>query len=223
MKPILLFVFAIVFFAGTINAQSIDSLQNQVLKLKKYYDSYDDGSAESLKKANYNDAINEISGGTATEKDKADAYKIIDWYIKSDKAIANDNEKLKPKQQADDLDQYLENTDEAKAAISYMEQQKKILLNMSYPEFEKKMLNANPVAGKKEMKLAYNQLHKNDGKQVPITDADEEMTETQKQVWAFDILNHPKNYEEFYKACKILNPNFPDSEIRKGWEQNKNK
>lgn len=86
---------------------------------------------------------------------------------------------------------------------------------MSYPDFEAYILNGNLLAGKKEIKTAYNAMHKTDGKQVAVTPADEEMTETQKQVWAFGILENPKNYEEFRNACKILSPKFSDSEIRK--------
>lgn len=214
-------LFILFVFNQKTNAQNLDSLQNQVMKLKKYYDSYDDGSSEASKKAKYNDAINEISGGTASEKDKADAYKIIDWYIKGDKAIGTDTKKPEPKGQ--DFDEMIQNSDEVKQALQLMEQQKNIFMNMSYPEFEKTILTANPVAGKKEMKQAYNELHKNDGKQVTITKADDEMTETQKQVWAFGVFENPKNYEEFSKAFKTLDPKMLDSDIRKAWEQNKNK
>lgn len=220
MKAILLLLF--VFFTGSINAQNLDSLQNQILKLKEYYDSYDDGSPESLKKAKYNDAVNEISGGTASEKDKADAYKIIDWYIKSDKAIGNDDGKPHPKPQTDELDKYLENTDEAKAAISYMNQQMGKLQNMSYSEFESYVRVANPMASTTDIKKAYNQMHQNDGKQVSISEKDNELTETQKQVKAFEVLNDPKNYEEFAKAFRVLDPNLSDSDIKEAWN-NRNK
>ncbi len=217
MKHFLVFVIAFVSLAGTINAQQVDSLQNQVMKLLKYYESYDNGSPESLKKAKYNDAVDEISAGTATEKDKTDAYKIIDAYIKGDKAL---EQKTAPKDEnKESFDEMIQNTDEVQQTIKLMEQQQSKFMNMSYSEFEKTMLNVNPVAGKKEMKQAYNQLHKNDGKQVAISEKDNEMTETQKQVWAFDVLNNPKNYEEFRKACKILNPDFPEDEIKKGWNK----
>ena len=186
MKHILLFIIAFISFAGTINAQQLDSLQNQVMKLMKYYESYDNGSPELLKKENFKDAVKEITGGTVSQKEIDDSYKVIDWYIKGDKAIGSDTGKPKPDE--DNLDEYLKNTDEAKAAINYLNQQKGMLQNMSYSEFEDFVEKANPLANKSDIKKAYNAMHKSDGKQVAVTPADEEMTETQKQVWAFGIL-----------------------------------
>jgi hypothetical protein len=223
MKTILVTLLATLLSISFVQAQNttqvpqgIDSLQNKVMKLMQFYDSYDDGSPESLKKAKYNDAVDEISEGTATQSDKDAAYKIIDAYIKGDKALENDKPEQNTNEQS--FDDAIENSKEVQEALKFVEQQKTILTQMSYPDFETYVLNANPLAGKKEIKTAYNAMHKTDGKQVTVTPADEEMTEMQKQVWAFGILENPKNYEEFRKACKILNPKFSDTEIRKVWE-----
>jgi len=230
MKMIILaisFILTCIVFAQVVNAQStpqvpqsLDSLQNQVTKLMKYYESYNNGSPESLKKANYKDAVKEITKGTATQKEIDESYKIVDWYINGDKAIGKDDESPRP--DSEDFDEYIENTDEAKAAINYLNQQKGMLQKMSYSEFESFALQANPAANKAEIKKAYNALHKTDGKQVSISGKDQEMTEMQKQMWAFDILNNPKNYEDFKKACKVMNPNISDSKIKNAWDsQNK--
>jgi hypothetical protein len=197
--------------------QSLDSLSTKVIKLMEFYESYDNGSPESLKKANYKDAVNEITEETASQKKINESYKVVDWYIKGDKAIGDNDENPKPDQES--LDEYLKNTDEAKAAINYLNQQKGMLQNMSYSEFEAFVEKASPIANKSDIKKAYNEMHKSDEKQVSISSKDDEITEMQKQVWAFDILNNPKNYEEFKKACKILNPKFTDSEIRKAWDK----
>lgn len=217
MKHILLFVLAFISFAGTINAQQPDSLQNQVLKLMKYYESYDNGSPESLKKANYKDAVHEITGETASQKEIDESYQIIDWYIKGDKAITNDDNNSPSNEES--FDEFIENTNEAKAAINYLNQQKGMLQNMSYSEFEDFVEKASPFANKSDIKKAYNEMHKNDGKQVPISNRDKEMTEAQKQMWAIDVLNNPKSYKDFAKACKIMNQKITDKEIQEVWDK----
>lgn len=227
MKMIILsisFIVTCIMFAQVVSAQStlpipqnLDSLQNKVMKLMEFYDSYDDGSPESLKKAKYNNAIDEILEGTATQSDKDQAYKIIDAYIKGDKALEQKSDVQEPND--DDFDEYIENTEEAKAAINYLNQQKGMLQNMSYSEFEDFVEKANPIANKSDIKKAFNVLHKSDEKKVSISSGDEKMTEAQKQVWAFDILNNPKNYEDFKKACRILDPNMAESKIENAWAQ----
>jgi hypothetical protein len=223
MKQIFLTVLAFIVVIFSVVAQStpqvpknLDSLQNTVNKLMQFYESYDDGSPESLKKAKYNDAINELFGGAASEKDKDDAYPIIDAYIKGDKALEQDSEQKEGND--NDFDEAVGNTDEANAAMNYINQQVGALQNMSYSEFEKYVEKASPFVSKSDIKSAYNEMHKSDGKQVNISSKDAEMTEAQKQMWAFKVLNNPKNYEDFKKACKIMNPKFTDSEIRKAWE-----
>lgn len=224
MKNIILLLFILFSTAAlaqnnnsTVLPKSLDSLSNQVKKLMDFYDSYDDGSPESLKKAKYNDAVDEISGGTATQSDKDAAYKLINAYIKGDKELENN----KPQQNTNgqSFNDAIENSQEVQEALKFVEQQKTILTQMSYSEFENYILKANPAANKKEIKTAFNEIHQNDGKQVAITPADEKMSETEKQLWAMDVLQNPKNYEELRKACKILNPNMSDTEIRKAWDK----
>ena len=220
---ILSFILMCIVFAQVVSAQSnpqvlqsLNSIQNTVMKLMQFYDSYDDGSPESLKKARYNKAADEISGGTATQSDKDQAYQIIDAYIKGDKALEQNFDVQELTEE--DFDEYIENTDKAKAAINYLNQQKGMLQKMSYSEFEDFVEKASPVANKSDIKKSYNEIHKTDGKQVSITAGDEEMTEAQKQMWALDILNNPKNYEDFKKACRILDINMPESKIRNAWD-----
>lgn len=203
------------------NAQQLDSLQNQVMKLMEYYESYDNGSPESLKKANYTDAVNEITEGTASQKAIDDSYKIVDWYIKGDRSIGKDDGNYDSTQEH--FDEYLENTEEAKTAINFLNQQKGMFQQMSYSEFETYVEKANPFASKTDIKQAYNKMHQNDGKQVSIATDNEKMTEAQKQMWAIDILQNPESFKEFSKACKILKPKLSESEIRKAWNAYRNK
>lgn len=210
-------LFVSFFFITKGNAQNLDSLQNQVMKLMKYYEAYEDGSPDSLKKAKYKAAVKEITDGTATQYEIDESFKIVDWYINGDKAIGKDDGEPQPK--PEDFDEFIENTDEAKAAINYLNQQKGMLQKMSYAEFEDFCEKASPFANKADIKKAYNQLHKTDGKQVNVSSQDDNMTAAQKQMWAFDVLNNPKSYEEFKKACKIMDPSIPDSKIQNAWAQ----
>ncbi len=218
MKNIIIVILVLV--ASITNAQdlpqipsstSMDSLQTTVKKLMNFYDSYEDGSPESLKKAKYNDAVDDISGGAATQKDKTDAYQIIDAYIKGDKALEKENHHQEP---SGDFDDKIAQTDEAQQAQEHIEQQVDMLMEMSYAEFEAYILNTNPVLGTKEIKEAYNKMHKDDGQQIPITEEDSEMTPIQEQIWAIEILQDPKNCADFRKAIKIIKPEVTESEIQ---------
>lgn len=213
-------LFVLIVFVQKAEAQNLDSLQNQVMKLMQYYESYDNGSPDSLKKAKYKNAVKEITDGTVTQHEIDESFKIVDWYITGDKAIGS-NDETSPSDQ-ESFDEYIENTDEAKAAINYLNEQKGMLQKMSYSEFEDFCEKASPFANKSDIKKAYNKMHNTDGKQVSISLGDEKMTEAQKQMWAFDVLNNPKNYEDLKKACKIMDPNMPESKIKNAWEQ-KNK
>lgn len=200
---------------------SMDSLKTTVSKLIDFYDSYEDGSPESLKKAKFDDAADALPGSVVSEKDKADAYQIVNAYIKGDKALEQD--KSKQKKEEESFDDAIKNTDEAKAAQEYLDQQKDLFMQMSYAEFEAYILEINPGMGKKEIKEAYNEMHKNDGKQVPINAADENRSPEQEQMWAIDILNNPKNCADFRKALQILKAKMPERDIQKACEKiNKN-
>lgn len=190
-----------------------DSLNTKVMKLIKFYQTYDDGSPESLKIAKYNDAVNELSGGTLSEKDKATAYQIIDTYIKGDKALEQD--KLLQKNDEESFDNTIKNSEEVKEAQKFLDQQKDMFTQMSYSEFEAYILKISQGTSKKEIKTAYNELHKKDGKQELITSEDEEMTEVQLQLWAIDTIQNPKSCSDFKKAIKILKIQMPESKIQK--------
>ena len=56
---------------------SPDDINKAVVKLIEYYESYDDGCTESQRKAKHDNAIEELTRGTATSKDKNDAYILL--------------------------------------------------------------------------------------------------------------------------------------------------
>lgn len=207
------FTFAQVNKSQTVDRKATDSINFTVSKLMEFYDSYEDGSPESLKKAKFNKAVDALPGSNVSKKDKADAYQIVNAYIKGDKALEQDNSQKNKTHEG--LDDAINNTNEAKEAQKFIEQQKDMFTQMSYSEFEAYIINISPGIGKKEIKTAYNELHKNDGKQVLITSEDEEMTETQLQMWALETLQNPKNCEDFRKAIKVLKIQMPEIEIEK--------
>lgn len=198
------------------NEVTPDEIQKATLKLIEYYESYEDGSTESQRRAKHDNAIDAMTRGAANSQDKNDAYKIIDAYIKADQSPsvpAGNNQ--------GSLDDAIKQTDEYKKAEKAINSGMTNLMNMSYPEFEKTVLSMQPNIGKREVKETYNKMHKNDGKQVVITAADDEFTPQQQMLWAVKAIENPKDYEEFVKAAKILDPKVSDEKLKKGWEKYK--
>lgn len=193
-----------------------DEIQKATLKLIEYYESYEDGSTESQRRAKHDNAIDAMTRGAANSQDKNDAYKIIDAYIKADQSpsvpVGNNQ---------GSLDDAIKQTDEYKKAEEAINNGMTNLMNMSYPEFEKTVLQLQPNSSRREIKETYNKMHKNDGKQVAITAADDELTPQQQMLWAVKAIENPKDYNEFVKAAKILDPKVSDEKLKKGWKKNK--
>jgi hypothetical protein len=194
----------------------IDSLQIQVTKLIDFYESYNDNSPESVKKAKYDDAINEISNGTASEQDKEDAYLLIDAYIKGDKAIEDNNNN--PQGEGESFKDIINNTEEVKSAEAHVEQQISDFMQMPYSEYESYIEALNPMLTKREIKESYNEIHKDDRHAVAITTADDILTEDQIKVNAFLQLESATTYKEFKEAFLILDPDLTEEEMRMAWE-----
>lgn len=224
MKPIKLLLSILLLSFLQVKAQTQNSLmdttlRSKVMKFIEFVDAYDDGSPESLKKAKYNEMLNLFVGDAGTAKERAYAYKIIDAYIKADKVLEK-GEVASPKaNRQQTFEELVKNTDEGKQGEELMQRQYAAFMNISYPEFEKMILSINPATGKKEIKQAYNEMHKANGKQVTITPVDNEMTELQKQMWAIEILKKPNNYAEFCKAARILKPEITSEELNTLWSK----
>ena len=201
----------------TKNEITPDEINKATLKLIDYYESYEDGSSESQRRAKHDNAIEELTRGKATSKDKNDAYKIIDAYIKADRNPGTNN----TNQQQGSLDDAIKQTNEYKEAEKAINNGMNNLMNMLYPEFESTVLKLQPNSSKREIKETYNKMHSHDGKKVAITAADDEMTKEQQMLWAIDAVNNPKNYDEFVKAVKILDPKVSEEKIKQAWEKKK--
>lgn len=230
MKKIiyLLFIFS---FIISVNAQEkptaeelskgIEELQKTSKSLMNYYQKYEENTSDKDKKKAFDKAVDDMSEGEATQNDKDKAFKLIDAYIKADNAPAQPHPAKKEVKLED-------HPEVKKQAQQQFNTAKNELLNLSYKEFEARIWIIKPMASKREIKESYNQLHKNDGRSVSITAADDELTKTQKQVNAFNQMEAAKTYEEYSNAIKTLMPNASEKDMRKAWEElkrqrNKNK
>jgi len=192
---------------------SPDDINKAMSKLFEYYESYEDGSAPAQRNAKFDNAFDALTRGSATSKDKNDAYKFVDAYIKADQNPLGANEtNASP-------DDFIKKTDEYKQAEKAINEGFNNLMNMSYPEFEKTALKLQPTSDRRGIKETYNKMHTKDGKQVPITAADDELTPQQQMLWAVKTIENPKNFEEFAKAAKILNPKVSETKLKQGWEK----
>jgi hypothetical protein len=202
----------------TNNQLTPDEINKATLKLIEYYESYEDGSTESQRRAKHDNAIEEMTNGAATSKDKNDAYKVIDAYIKADKSPSPQSGNHQGS-----LDDAIKQTDDFKKAEAAINAGISNLQNMSYPDFEQTVLQLKPGTGRREIKETYNKMHSTDGKKVAITAADDELTPQQQMLWAIETIENPKNYEEFVKAAKILDPKIQEAKLKQGWEKFKAK
>ncbi len=195
--------------------QGMQELQGQLKSALNYYDKYEKNTTDQEKKQAFDAYVDKISGDEkVSEKDKQDAFKIVDAYIKADSD---------PKQAANQEQYNLENDSEIKEqAQEYINQAENRLMNMSYNEYETYLLQVQPLLSKREIKESFNQLHKNDSKYVQINVQDDELTKDQIQFRAMEQLNNAKTYYEYKKAMKIIYPNVSEEEIKKSWEYKQN-
>jgi len=194
---------------------SPDEINKAMLKLFEYYESYEDGSAPAQRNAKFDNAFDALTRGSATSKDKNDAFKIVDAYIKAEQNPLGANETNSFP------NDFIKKTNEYKQAEKAINEGFCNLMNMSYPEFEKTALKLQPTSDRRGIKETYNKMHTKDGKQVPITAADDELTPQQQMLWAVKTIENPKNYAEFVRAAKTLDPKVSETKLRQGWEKYK--
>lgn len=187
-------------------------LQEQVQSLMNFYQKYEEKTSDKDKKQAYDKAIDKLdTEGNATQKDKENAFKLIDAYIKADQAPSKPQ---KPKKQV-----ALKDHPEVKRqAQEQFNAAKNELMNLSYEEYEARIWVIKPMTLRREIKESYNQLHKDDGRSVNISAADNELTKTQKEVNAYLQIENAKTYQEYRDAMKILNPSLTDEQIQSGWK-----
>jgi ribosomal protein L23 len=190
--------------------QGTEQLGKQVNSLMNYFQKYEKKTSQEEKKQAYEKAVDDMdTEGEATQKERDDAFKIIDAYIKADQAPAKPQKKqiaLKDQPQI------------KKQAQDIFDEAKNRLMAMSYEEYESYIWKTNPMATRREVKESFNQLHKDDAKHVQITALDDKPTKTQTQILALQKMENAKTYTEYRDAIKTINPNLSDKDIKNAWK-----
>jgi len=193
--------------------QGTEQLGKQVNSLINYFQKYEEKTTQEDKKQAYEKAVDDMdTEGEATQKEKDDAFKIIDAYIKADQAPSKP-QKPQKKQVA-----LKEQPQIKKQAQDIFNEAKNKLMAMSYEEYESHVWKTNPMATRKEVKESFNQLHKDDAKHVQITALDNKPTKTQIQILALQKMENAKTYTEYRDAIKTINPKISDKDIRNAWK-----
>ena len=223
-KTIIILIFLLQ--AGIVIAQNNDhQLSNEqamlaAKKLMEFDEQFDNGAPESLKKAKFDEFVDELNPELSKE-DRKKAYDVVNWYIKASKGQKTDIS-LTDEQQKQ-IEQMLNETEQKKqAGMQALNAKMQDLKSMSYSEFKAYVTQDTELPmPESDIQKAYNQLHKDDGKQVTVTPADN--TKIDNPVTAIDIVNNPEkhSYSEFRAALKFLDPNLSDEEIKKAWNKKK--
>ena len=217
-KTIIILIFLLQ--AGIVIAQNNDhQLSNEqamlaAKKLMEFDEQFDNGAPESLKKAKFDEFVDELNPELSKE-DRKKAYDVVNWYIKASKGQKTDIRLSEEQQQQ--VEQMLEEAEQKKeAGLDAVYGKMAELKTMSYSEFKAYVTqNGEIPLPEADIQKSYNQLHKDDGKQVTVTPADN--TKIDNPVVAIDIVNNPEkhSYSEFRAALKFLDPNISDEEIKK--------
>ncbi len=186
--------------------------------LISFDEQFDNGAPESLKKAKFNEFVNQLYPEMSTE-DREKAYKVVNWYIKASKAqktSINTNADWQKQMEA----MINEADDKKEQGMQALNVQIQKLKNMSYSEYKSYVTNNGEIyLPENEIQQAYNQMHKNDGKQVPVTPVDK--TKITNPIQAIEIIEHPEKhtYNEFKSAMRFLSPDISDEEIKHTWDK----
>jgi len=206
-----------------LNAQNNDKQLNyeqsiQAAKTLMEFDKqFDNGAPESLKKAKFNEFVNQLNPEMSKE-DRDKAYTIVNWYIKASKGQKVDIH-ISEEQQTQ-LEQMLNQTKPQKeTGIQAMYGKLAEVENISYTEYKNYITqNGEVPLPESDIQKAYNQMHQNDGKKVQVTT---ENTSKMTPNKAIEIVQYPKNhtYSEFKKALKLLKPEITDEKIKEIWNK----
>jgi hypothetical protein len=227
MKKIIYFLLILITFTNLqaqIENQHLSEKQVSVLvqKMMQFYQQYDKGAPESLKKAKFNEYIDEVNPALS-KTDREKAYIIVNAYIMADKGKNIDINI--PEKDAAELQKMLQNAkDKQQQGLEATYQKVAQIKQMSYAEYRDYVTqNGRIYVNENQIRKAYNEMHKDDNKRVKMQ---EEKTSAQvtNAVQAIDIINHPDKhtYAEFKSAMKFLKPDVSNEDIDKVWKQ-KNK
>ena len=222
MKNILI-LFTLLFL-GQIQAQQPQINQNNVQDIVRayidYFDEYDPLAPEAVRKAKFNKVVNK-ENPNLSKANREKAFKIVDAYIRADKGLdpgirISDQDKQMIQNMLNDARQQKDKG--MQAMIGEVNR----IQNMSYSEYKNFVTQNGQVPLKEiDIKKAYNQMHKNDGKAVAITEQDKQKAKQLTIVEAVDIIQNPDkhSYNEFKAAMKLIQPNVSDKDIQKTWKK----
>ncbi len=224
MKTII--IFSLIFLAK-VQAQQSQINQNNLQAIIKayidYFDEYDPLAPEAVRKAKFNKVVNK-ENPDLSKADREKAFKIVDAYFRADQGldpgyrISDEDKKL--------IQNMLKDAEKQKQkGMQAMMNEVSRYKNMSYEEYKNFVTQNGQIPYKEEdIKKAYNQMHKNDGKAVTLTPADTQKSKQLNQMEAIDILREPKKhgFDEFKAAMKLLQPGISDEDIQKSWNKIQN-
>jgi len=190
-------------------------------KLMKYYDQYENGAPIAVKKAKFNEYVDEVNPNLSPE-DREKSFAVVDAYISASKGKKIDIN-LTPEQEQKLSKMLTETQQKKQEGMQAMLGKVQDIKNMSYAEYKKFVTqNGQIPLPETDIQKAYNQMHQNDGKKVKVT-AKTTITKIDNPVVAIEIVRHPKKhtYQEFKIAMKYLKPDISEEEIQKIWNKNK--
>ncbi len=218
-----IFIFLSLLFLGQTQAQqkiNQDNLQDVFSAYMDYFKEYEPLAPEPVRRAKFNKIVNK-QNPNLSQADREKAFKIVDAYIRADKGLDMDY-KISDQDKQLIKDLFADAEKQKEQGIQAMMGEVSRFQNMSYSEFKNFITQNGQLPLKEiEIKKAYNQMHKNDGKAISITAADEQKSKQLNQIEALDILREPgkHSFSEFKAAMKVLKPDISDEEIKEYWKK----
>jgi len=194
------------------------SLGEMLKAYEDYSKEYDPLAPISVRKARFNDIVNK-ENPALSKSDRDKAFSIVDAYIRADKGLPIET-KISEKDKKEIENMLAEANRKKEVGMNALKGEVNRYKKMSYSEYKTFITQNGQIAlPEKEIRKAYNNLHKDDGKQVSVN-GNYKKTTVQNQMEAIDILRHPEKhtYSEFQSAFLFLKPDTPETEIRKAWE-----
>ncbi len=215
------FLFSILFILE-IQAQPIqhNQLNDIIASYMDYFQEYDPLAPEPLRKAKFNKIVDK-ENPNLSKTDRERAFKIVDSYIRADKGL-NTRYDISEKDKQLINNMWKDAEKQKQKGLQGMMNEMERYQNMSYDAY-KAMITQNGQIPFKEadIKKAFNQMHKNDGKQVAISPGDNIKTKQLTQIEAIEIMRYPDRhtFAEYKSAIKLLKPNITNEEIQEYWQK----
>ncbi len=197
-----------------------ENLQDIIRAYMEYFDEYDPMAPEQIRKAQFNKVIDQENPDLSPE-DRQKAFKIVDAYIRADKGLDPGLEISEEDRQT--IKELWEDAEKKKeTGIQAMLGEVARYQNMSYDEFKQFITQNGQIPyHEADLKKAYNEMHRNDGKQVEITPEDMQEKHQMNELEAVDVIREPDKhtYDEFRTAMKVLKPGLSEEEIQQYWQK----